>query len=196
MAEAVIPWIMGAITAGSTAGGAVYSAKKQSSTAEKTSQWQIEAANEAARLQKQASDDSLAFLKQQDALDRADAEVKHKSAWDADEFTRSTDVARYNTRQGNLQPYLGMGNAALGSLGNKMGFTPSQTATTWQPQPYQPLPYTPTPSASATAGTLASLTNPATPSTVLMRAPNGKVAPVPPEMVEQYTKLGAVVVQG
>ena len=73
---------------------------------------------------------------------------------------------------------------------------PSQTATTWQPQPYQPLPYTPTPSASATAGTLASLTNPATPSTVLMRAPNGKVAPVPPEMVEQYTKLGAVVVQG
>ena len=203
-AAAIIPFLMStsgmvtvaAVGAGATAAASAYGAHKQASTAEKTSQWQIDAANESARLQKEASDQSLAFLKQQDALDRADAEVKRKSVWESDEWTRKMDVGRYNTRTSNLQPYLGMGNASLGTLANKMGFTPSQTATTWQPQPYQPLPYTPTPSSAATAGTLASLTNPATSSTVLMRAPNGKVAPVPPEMVEQYTKLGAVVVQG
>jgi len=205
-AGSVVPIVGTAIGAGVGALASVFSSKKQASTAEKTSQWQIEAANEAARLQKQASDDSLAFLKQQDALDRADAEVKRKSAWDSDEFTRSTDVARNNTRQGNLQPYLGMGNAALGSLGNKMGFKPEQMQTGWTSTPYTPTPYTPLPSsqtpttpAPGSPTSLSSLASPPAASssqTVLMRAPNGKVAPVPPEMVEQYTKLGAVVVQG
>lgn len=89
------------LTAGAAAGGKIVGAAISSSASKDAAQQQTQAANYGADKQYQATEDSLAFQKQQAAVDQAN--------WEA-------------TQHANYNQYLNRYNAAKG-LGSSIGFT-------------------------------------------------------------------------
>ena len=170
---------IGAAIAGLAAGAAtIYAAKKQSKTTTAVTNSQIQASNEAAKIEEEATKRQEAFLKEQDEKDRLERETVRRQTFDSDEearrhgyesaeAARKSEYDRYTNRSNNLRPYLGMGQAATGNLAHLMGLSPSSMQTPnpsesmpYQPvAPYKPQPYTPLSTSSAIPGgsTLASV---------------------------------------
>lgn len=95
--------IIGGVAA---AGGEIYAANKASKANTQAAQTQADANTKAAELQTQAANQAAA-----DQLQAAE---------DALAFTKQV----YQTKQGQVSPYIGMGQGALNSLGNWLGVTP------------------------------------------------------------------------
>ncbi len=117
------------IPAAAQAIASIWGANKSSKAATSATQMQVDAANRAAVLEAQSARDQLAFIREQDARERAQAELDRKMGYDQWAF-----------RQSNLSPYRGIGGAATGTLGHLMGFSPNSMLTT---DPRTEVPYTP-----------------------------------------------------
>jgi hypothetical protein len=124
MAEAVIPAII-------TAGASIWGASKQSSTSKDIAKLQLDTSNRVAEIDAESSRQQLAFLKEQDRLDRLSKETDRKMTYD-----------QWAAREDNLAPYRGLGKASSGTLGHLMGFTPGSQK---MPNPRDQVPYVPLP---------------------------------------------------
>lgn len=173
-AAAIGAWMAanaGAIAVTSAAAGgaaSIYGAHKTSSTASNIARQQIAASERAAKLEKEAADKQLAFLKEQDEMDRAQAEITRRQAYDTGEASRQMTYEQWADRQRKLAPYQGMGQASAGTLSNLMGFKPGQM-TVSEPTsavPYRDIPYVPADTRSPIPGSLNGPTTPTTPSNV------------------------------
>jgi hypothetical protein len=182
---------MAGVGAGATAAASIYGAKKQSDTSAKVAAQQITAANDAAKVEADAAAEQLKFLREQDAKDRAQAEVLRKQSYDTSEASRLMDYNQWAHKQTGLAPYQGAGQASVGSLANLMGLKPENMAVAAPKAavPYAPIPYTPMDTSTSIPATLGSTANAGT---VRMRAPDGSVKAVPAASVQHYEQLGAV----
>jgi hypothetical protein len=145
-----------------------YGAHKTSSTSSDIARQQIAASERAAKLEKEAADKQLAFLKEQDEMDRAQAEITRRQAYDTGEASRQMTYEQWADRQRKLAPYQGMGQASAGTLSNLMGFKPGQMTVSEPTEavPYQNIPYVPANTKSPIPGSLDGPTTPTTPPTV------------------------------
>ena len=117
------------LPAAASAIASIWGANKSSKAATQATQMQVDAANKAAEIEAQSAAEQLAFLREQDARDRAQAELDRKMGYDQWAF-----------KQTNLGPYRGIGVAAAGTLGNLMGWKPNQLGFS---DPRDEVPYTP-----------------------------------------------------
>jgi len=160
------------------------------------------ATDKAAELQKQSSDQALAYAKQQDA------------------YKTATEANRYASMVGGLKPYASSGSAAAARQAQLLGLPAPETGPTYAAPPTYPTPPPPglVNPTNAPPGTAIPRTPPQVPNpgpspfpagggapagaggpgggTVMMRSPDGKsTQAVPAEAVGHYQGLGATVVQ-
>jgi hypothetical protein len=107
-----------------TAAGTIYAANKASGATTQAAATESAAATQAAQLQTQAAEKA--------------AQLQYQSAQDALNFAKSV----YTTKQGQVSPYIGMGQGALSALGSYLGVSPVA-----QPPVSFPASSTPPPSA-------------------------------------------------
>jgi hypothetical protein len=89
-----------------TAAGTIYAANKASGATTQAATTESAAATQAAQLQTQAAKQAAA--------------LQYQSAQDALNFAKSV----YTTKQGQVSPYIGMGQGALSALGSYLGVSP------------------------------------------------------------------------
>lgn len=129
--------------------GNVWGAKKQASTAERTTQMQIDANNRADELEKQAFDDALAYEKEIDARDYGDwlqRDVRDRKDWENAEQRRA--------------PYRALGDSAIRTLADYIHVPGMRAAQEVPVQQWTPAPYTPGGASSSRSGAPTSSTMP------------------------------------
>jgi len=108
---------------------------------------QLDATKQAAKLEEDAAQRQLEWLREQDALDRRDAEILRRQnydlteaarkdswatseadrrmLWENNEANRKIDWSKYIARENNLSPYRGLGKSAGLTLAHLVGIAPA-----------------------------------------------------------------------
>lgn len=154
------------ITAGAVTGTSIASGKMQSGAAKTAAQLQTDAANKA-----------LAYTKQKDAQERADAMAAQKASYES-----------WAAKERRMAPYRATGQGASQTIGHLLGVPAVDI-----PEPAPPPAYLSAPPQGDT-GTMGPLVPRGNSGFVNMRAPTGQMKAIPESQVDYFLSRGATLV--